>query len=388
VVQELVRTHPGLPVIMLTAYGDVALTIKAIQAGAYDFIEKPVKNHELLEAIQNGVKASAQSKSLKRVIAPEARKEIEENLPAGKTPAMREIFKNIGRISLNNVNVVITGESGTGKEQVARLIHFSGINRDHPFMVVYCSSADEEKLEQELFGFKNGEPQGYRKGKLELAGEGTVFIDEFPDLPEKIQNKLFRAFQNGEFEVPGSVQPVPLKARIISATHRDIDALVSENKFSKDLYYRFKMFSIHLPPVRERKDDLKELVQSLLLKLNRKFNKRVVKVEDGVIDLLKTYNWPGNIRELENTITQAMILTHGDVLEKKNIPAFNLAAEGSGETKPVQLISMAEVEKVHIKKVLDTLRWNKMEASGVLQITRPTLNKKIEKCGLVPPAKF
>lgn len=383
-VQELVRTNPGLPVIMLTAYGDVTLTIKAIQAGAYDFIEKPVKNHELLEAIQNGVKASAQSKNLKQVIAPEARKEIEENLPAGKTPAMREIFKNIGRISLNKVNVVITGESGTGKEQVARLIHYSGINREHPFMVVYCNSADEHKLDRELFGFTNGEESGTKTGKLEQAGEGTVFIDEFPDLPERIQNKLFRAFQNGEFEQPGNPQPIPLKARFIVATNKDIDHIIADGKFSKELYYRLRMFSIHLPPIRERKDDIPELVQSLLIRLNRKFNKRVVKVEDGLIEMLKTYDWRGNIRELENTLIQAMILTHGDVLEKKNIPPFQHTARQIHETEAANLVPMAAVEKEHIKNVLDAVNWNKMEASGILRITRPTLNKKIEKYALEP----
>jgi two-component system response regulator AtoC len=384
VLQEIVRTHPGLPVIMLTAYGDVALTIKAIQAGAYDFIEKPVKNHELLEAIQNGVKASEQSKSLKQVIAPEARKEIEENLPAGKTPAMREIFKNIGRISLNKVNVVITGESGTGKEQVARLIHYSGINREHPFMVVYCSSADEQKLERELFGYANGNESGNFAGKLEQVGEGTIFIDEFPELPDRIQRKLFRAFQNGEFEKPGNPNPIQLKARFIVATHKDVDAILSEGSFSKDLYYRFSMFSIHLPPVRERKEDIPELVQSLLLKLNRRFNKHVVKVEEGLIDLLKSYSWPGNIRELENTLTQAMILTHGDVLEKKNIPAFQKSGGQAEDVGRANLVPMSEIEKEHIKKVLDAVNWNKMEASGILQITRPTLNKKIEKYTLEP----
>lgn len=384
VVQELVHTRPGLPVIMLTAYGDVALTIKAIQAGAYDFIEKPVKNHELLEAIQNGVKASAQSKSLKQMIAPEARKEIEENLPAGKTPAMREIFKNIGRISLNNVNVVITGETGTGKEQVARLIHFSGINREHPFTVVYCNSADEQKLEEELFGHANSNGSESRMGKMEMAGEGTVFIDEFPDLPEPIQKKLFLAFQNGEFEKPGSGKPIPLKARFIVATSKDVNKILAENGFSKDLYYRFRMFSIHLPPIRERKDDITELVQSLLIKLNRKFNKRVVKVEDGLIEMLKAYDWPGNIRELENTLIQALILSRSDVLEKKNLPPLQRFSKQSVESKVARLIPMAEVEKEHVKNVLDAVKWNKMEASGILRITRPTLNKKIEKYSLEP----
>lgn len=384
VLQELVRTKPGLPVILLTAYGDVALTIKAIQAGAYDFIEKPVKNHELLEAIQNGVKASEQSKSLKQVIAPEARKKIEENLPAGKTPAMREIFKNIGRISLNKVNVVITGESGSGKEQVARLIHYSGINREHPFVVTYCNSADEQKLDRELFGYTNGNDNASYSGKLEQVGEGTIFIDEFPELPERIQQKLFRAFQNGEFEQPGNPQPIPLHARFIVATNKDIDALLADGSFSKDLYYRLGMFSIHIPPIRERKEDIPELVQSLLIKLNRRFNKHVVKVENGLIDLLKSYSWPGNIRELENTLTQAMILTHGDVLEKKNIPSFQKTTDKARADENASLVSMSEVEKEHIKKVLDAVKWNKMEASGILQITRPTLNKKIEKYALEP----
>jgi len=387
VLQELVRTNPGLPVIMLTAYGDVALTIKSIQAGAYDFIEKPVKNHELLEAIQNGVKASSQSKSLKQVIAPKARKEIEENLPAGKTPAMREIFKNIGRISLNNVNVVITGESGTGKEQVARLIHFSGINREHPFKVIYCSSADETKLEQELFGYPIRNGTASRKGKLELAGQGTVFFDEFPELPGQLQKTLFRAFQNGEFEKPATGKPVPLKARFIVATNRDVEKMLAEDNFSKDLYYRFRMFAIHLPPLRERKDDIPELIRSLLIKLNRKFNKRVVKLEDGLIEMLKVYNWPGNIRELENTLTQALILTHGDVLEKKNIPPLRNTSEQAGDTIQAKLVPLAEVEKDHVKNVLDAVNWNKMEASRVLRITRPTLNKKIDKYALEPGHK-
>jgi two-component system response regulator AtoC len=228
--------------------------------------------------------------------------------------------------------------------------------------------------------------EGERKGKLELAGEGTVFINDFPELPKKIQNKLLRAFQNGEFEKPGDPNPIPLHARFIVATHKNVDSMLADNTFSKDLYYRFKMFSIHLPPIRERKDDLPELVQSLLMKLNRKLNKHISKVEDGVIEVLKTYDWPGNIRELENTLIQAMILTHGDVLEKKNIPPLHQVIKTNKTVDQSQLVSMAEVEKNHISYVLNALNWNKMEASTVLQITRPTLNKKIEKYNLTSGA--
>jgi DNA-binding NtrC family response regulator len=388
VVTQLTRTHPGLPVIMLTAFGDVTLTIKAIQAGAYDFIEKPLKNYELLNAVQNGVKASKHSRSLNEVITAQARMEIKDNFPAGKTPAMREIFKNIGRISLTKVNVVIIGEPGTGKDQLAHLIHYTGVNREYPFTKIYCRSDEEEKLEHELFGYSSDavpSGKGARKGKIELCGEGTVFLNEFHNLPEKLQKKLLYMLEKGEIEKPGQVDPIPLRARFIVSTTRDIEALVAENKFLKDLYYRLKMFSIYLPPLKKRIDDIPELVQSLLVKLNRKFNKQVVKVEEGITDLLKAYDWPGNVRELENTLTQAIILSHGDVLEKKNIPPLSGYEPEGAQTRTDNLKSIADIEKVHIKRILDSVNWNKMAASSVLKITRPTLNKKIEKYKLESP---
>jgi len=386
VLAELVKKYPGLPVIILTAYEEVSLTIKAIQMGAFDFIEKPIKNWELLEAIQNGVQASNKSKSLGNVISPEARKSIEESLLTGKTPQMREIFKNIGRISLHKVNVLITGEPGTGKEQVARLIHYSGITRDHPFIVVNCNSKDERSLEHELFGYENNAIQGIsgeKKGKFELAGEGVIFLDDFTELPISLQNKLLRVLQNNEIEKPGAEFPIPLYARVIASTNKDIEELIEQRLFSKELYIRLKVFSIHLPPLRERLNDIPELVQSLMQKLNRKLNKRVLKVEEGVNELLKKYDWPGNIRELENTLMQAIILSHGDVLEKRGI--INPELEKSKKRlMEKNLVPISEVEKWHIKEVLEAVDWNKLEASTILEITRPTLNAKIEKYGLKP----
>jgi DNA-binding NtrC family response regulator len=383
VVTELVRTHPGLPVIMLTAYGDVSLTIKAIQSGAYDYIEKPIKNRELIEAIYNGIQASIQSKSLTKIISPEARKAIEDSLLAGKTPAMREIFKNIGRISLTNVNVMITGEAGTGKEQIARLIHYSGITREQPFVVVNCNSASEEILEHELFGYSKATSGGMRekKGKIELAEDGTLFLDEFQELTPNLQNSLLRVIQNNEYVKGGEDIPVPLKCRIITSTKSDIESLVSHGKFLQDLYFRLRVFTITLPPLRERIDDIPELLQNLLQKLNRKLNKRVHKVEDGVTGILKNYEWPGNIRELENILMQAIILSHGDVLERKNI-ILTLGNISSLAESSTRMVPLTEIEKEHIKKVLDAVGWNKMEASTILEITRPTLNAKIEKYGL------
>lgn len=385
VLTEVVRQHPGLPVIMLTAFGDVSLTIKAIQTGAYDYIEKPIKNRELLETIHNGIEASVQSKSLSRIIAPEARKAIEDSLMAGKTPAMREIFKNIGRISLTKVNVMITGESGTGKEQIARLIHYSGVTREHPFYVVNCSSMNEDLLQSEIFGFSGLDQNGVandRKGKIELAEEGTLFLDDFQELPLNMQQILFRALQNNEYYKPGVPNPVQIKCRIISATKHNIESYISEERFLNDLYLRLRVFTIHIPPLRERIEDIPELLQNLLQKLNRKLGRHVVKVEDGLVEMLKKYNWPGNIRELENVLTQAIILSQGDVLAKKNI-ILNLSNNLQNYETEARLVPLSEIEKEHISHVLNAVNWNKMEASGILEITRPTLNAKIEKYGLI-----
>lgn len=386
VLTELVRKQPGLPVVMLTAFGDVSLTIKAIQAGAYDFIEKPIKNRELLEVIHNAMQASIQSKSLKKIIAPEARRAIEDSLLAGKTPAMREIFKNIGRISHTRINVMITGEPGTGKEQVARLIHYSGLTREHPFIVVNCHAANDEMLTRELFGYvntANPERNHEKIGKFEQVGEGTIYLDEFQGLSPQMQSNLLRIIQNQEFEKPGEGLPVPIKCRIIAATRQNIDKLVEEEKFLRELFYRLKIFAIHIPPLRERIDDIPELVETLTERLNRRLNRRVMKIEEGVNELLKSYDWPGNIRELENVLTQALILTQGDVLEKKNIRLYQ-DEDGDQPRSTARMVPISVVEKEHIKHVLDAVGWNKMEASGILEITRPTLNAKIDKYGLIP----
>ncbi|KAF0194674.1 MAG: hypothetical protein FD166_3395 [Bacteroidetes bacterium] len=383
VVTELQKTQPGLPVILLTAHGDVALTIKSIQLGAYDFIEKPIQMQELLDVIRNGLEVSRQSRSLTEAISPEIRKAIEDNLLVGKTPVMREIFKNIGRISLNKVNVLITGETGTGKELIARLIHFSGITREHPLVVVNCSNLNEGLLEHELFGYTLGAFPGAmndKKGKFEQAGEGTLFLDEISELTDNIQTKLLRVLQELEFEKPGADEPLPMKARIIAATNKDLESLVRSGKFREELYYRLKVFTIALPPLRNRKEDMGELVKHLMGKLNRKLNKRVLKIGDGVLDMLRDHEWPGNVRELENTLMQAFIMTRSDVLEKEHIVLMSSPEGAGGEM--FELKSIADIEKVHIKKVLDKVKWNKQEASRILEITRPTLNAKIEKYGL------
>jgi len=375
------QNQPLLPIIMLTGHGDVALTIKAIQLGAVDFIEKPIHSKELIEVIKRTLEISEQVQSVSQPFTRDTRKVIEENSLIGKVPVMREIFKNVGRISLNRISVLITGETGTGKELIAKLIHHSGITREYPFVVVNCSALNDDSLQKELFGYeKNAFPGANesKRGKFETAGEGTIFLDEISNLSDNVQIKLFRILQDMEFEKPGLPDILPLKARIIASTNKNLEQLIAEGRFREELYYRLKVFTIELPPLRKRKDDINELTYFFIQRYNRKLQKNITQVGDGVFDKLKSYNWPGNIRELENSILQAMIVGRGNLMEKDNIsiPQNSVAMEGIAIEA---LTTLDEVEKVYIKQVLLYTKWNKVEASRILGISRPTLNAKIEK---------
>lgn len=388
VIAEITRLKLNIPVIMLTGYGDVSLTIKSIQKGAFEFLEKPTKPEVLKSTVRKALDSAQTSRNLPEVITSEeeADKELDNNFLVGRTPRMKEIFKNIGMISMNKVNVLIEGETGTGKELIARLVHFSGITRDKPLVVVNCSALTETLLESELFGHVKGsftDSIRDKKGKFELAGDGTIFLDEISEISLNTQVKLLRVIQELEFEKVGGETPIPMKARIIAATNKNLEDLIKAGKFREDLYYRLKVFTIKLPPLRDRKDDIGDLIIHFLHKLNKKFNKNVTKIGDGVVELLMQHNWHGNVRELENTILQAIVMSKNDVLEKQNI-VLNTAMDEqeSVKTQETDLKSLAEVEKTHIKAVLDSVHWNKVEASRILEITRPTLNAKIEKYNL------
>jgi DNA-binding NtrC family response regulator len=390
VLSEIRKMKINLPVILLTAFGDVVLTIKSIQLGAFDYLEKPIDPAVLKTTVELALKSVKLSNSIDREIYEDVSSEsmLEDNILVGKTPQMKEIFKNIGRISLNKVNVLIQGDTGTGKELIARLVHFSGITRDKPLVIVNCSALTETLLESELFGHVKGSFTGSirdKKGKFELAGEGSIFLDEISEISLNTQVKLLRVIQELEFEKVGGEETIPMKARIIAATNRNLEQLIKEGKFREDLYYRLKVFTLDLPPLRERKEDIRDLVIHFLHKLNKRFNKSVVKIGDGVIEMLQNHEWKGNVRELENTILQAIVMSKSDVLEKENITLNQRQPAVNGEDHNLlKLRSLAELEKYHIKRILDEVKWNKVEASRILEITRPTLNAKIEKYSLMP----
>jgi len=375
------QNQPLLPIIILTGHGDVALTIKAIQLGAVDFIEKPIHSKELIDVIKRTLEISEQNLSVKQPFTKDTRKVIEENSLIGKVPEMREIFKNIGRISLNRINVLITGETGTGKELIAKLIHYSGITRDHPFIVIDCSALNDDSLQKELFGYEKDAFPGAKeskRGKFETAGEGTILLDEISNLSDNFQIKLFRILQDMEFEKPGHHGLLPLKARIITSTNKNLDQMIAEGRFREELYYRLKVFTIDLPPLRKRKDDINELTYFFIQRYNRKLQKNITQVSAGVFEKLKSYDWPGNIRELENMILHAMIVGGGNVLDKENITIPHHTQASTGLSM-IDLTTLDEVEKLYIRQVLSQVKWNKVEASRVLGISRPTLNAKIEK---------
>lgn len=387
VLTEALKFRNNLPVIILTEHGDVGLTIKSIQMGAYDFLEKPFKPQQLKSIVGDALNLLHISQTLNGVLPEDISADNADRLLVGKTAQMKEIFKNIGRISMNKANILIQGETGTGKELIARLIHYSGITNDKPLVTVNCSALTESLLESELFGHVKGSFTGSTRdkaGKFELAGEGTIFLDEISEISLNTQVKLLRVIQELEFEKVGGENTIPMKARIIAATNKDLEELIKQGKFREDLYYRLKVFTINLPPLRDRKEDIRDLTIHFLHKLNKRFNKNVVKIGDGVIELLQEHDWYGNVRELENTILQAIVMSKADVLEKENITFISRKPDPklNGADHSLQFRTIAELEKFHIKRTLDQLRWNKVEVARYLDITRPTLNAKIEKYNL------
>lgn len=375
---------PSLPIIMLTAHGDMALTIRSMQAGAYDYLEKPIRMEDLLQVVRNGLELSKQSKSIRENIPALSLKALEENTFIGRSSVMRDIFKNIGRISILKVNVLITGETGTGKELIARLIHHSGVTRDNPMIIINCASLNDNTADSELFGYCKGAFPGAgneKKGKFELAGEGSIFLDDISELSDSYQAKILRVIQEQEFEKPGCPELVPMKARIIASTNKDLEVMVKEGRFREELYYRLKVFTFQIPPLRVRKEDIPDLVNYFVSKHNRKLNKKITKIADGVFSYLQEFQWPGNVRELENSLLQAMVMTHGDVLEKESIVVAH-ATDQFTPDKNDTMLSLDEIEKIHILKVLEAVNWKKQEAIQILNLTRPTLNAKITKYGL------
>ncbi len=365
VLNKLKEMNAALPVIVLTAYGDAKLTIKSIQEGAFDFIEKPINSKELLQTIKNGLSA-IELQELEESMGVSIKKKKDENIMVGKTPVMLNIFKNIGRVSNNNINLLITGETGVGKERLARLIHHTGPHSDKPLLLINFNSTDKSEL-KELFetGVKNG----------------TLLLDEVGSMDLDTQLALLNLIESTNQQTAQGKKP---HYRIISIDRSDLIDLSEQGLFLKELLYQLKVFVFEIPPLRERREDIPYILHHLIQQLNPELGKNINHVEDGVVPLLQSHQWPGNIRELKNVLMQAMVLSQSDTLQKKDIKirGLPLATKEQKEVLKADLRPLADVEKEHIAQTLHLLRWNKQETAAVLGITRPTLNAKIEKYGL------
>ena len=373
--------------IMITAFHDMETTIQAIKLGAHEYIPKPIDVEELEKAIKEVLRHSSFS-STKNVLYIDPSRVYEKEEIIGKSKAMKEIFKTIGLFSENRVTILIEGETGTGKELIARIIHFHGLNKDEPFLAINCCAIMGTLLESELFGHEKGAFTGAlstKHGKFELAGDGTIFLDEVTEIPFELQAKLLRFLQEKEFERVGGEKTLKSNARIIAATNRDIWQMVKEGKFREDLYYRLSVATIKVPPLRERKSDIPLLIKYLLKKINGELYTNIKRVEQGAVRKMMEYDWPGNVRELENIFIRTAIETPGEVILEEHITPFLGKEEIIKGSDGFPTLNLKEMEKEHIVKVLNFTHWHYGKACKLLGISRPTLRQKLKKYGVSPP---
>jgi two-component system response regulator AtoC len=380
VLKEIRSVDENTFIIIMTAFIDMDTTIQAMKAGAFEYINKPI-NIDELNAVVGKIKGII---ALKRQSPGPM---LDEFSPSkigniiGKTPQMLHIFKTIAIASESNATVLIEGESGTGKELIARAIHYHA-NYNTPFLGINCSALVETLLESELFGHEKGAFTGAiqkKEGKFEMAENGTLLLDEVGDMSIHLQAKLLRVLQEREFERVGGKEKIKANVRVIAATNKNLEELIKVGKFRKDLYYRLKVISIKVPPLRERMQDIPPLVQYLLNKISTNLHKNIIGVSPKVMDVLMNYPWPGNIRELENVLTRAVVLTRGNVLLEESLSLLPLAQQPTPAPPRSIIASLSEIEKIHIQNILGHTGGHKGKACQILGISRPALDRKIKK---------
>ena len=385
VLKAVKRANTQMPVLMTTAYSSMNTAIEAIREGAYDYLSKPCKMEELTITVR---RALEQSKLLRenQYFRQELRDKYKFENIVGSTPAMLAVYKTVARLVDNKATVLIQGESGTGKELIARAIHFNGPRAERPFVAVECASLAESLLESELFGHVRGAFTGAvetKKGLFEIADGGTIFLDEIAEISPGLQAKLLRVLQEHEIRRVGGTQPIALDVRVIAATNKDVEALVKVERFREDLFYRLNVVTLHLPPLRERQEDIPLLASYFLRKYNEANHKLISHITPEAMDLLCSYHWPGNVRELEHTIERAVTLTMNSALLPADLPP-RLQAQTIlphlGTSPP--LLTLEELEKQHIQVVLRATHGNKKRAAQILGINRRSLYRMAKRYGL------
>ncbi len=397
--KRLKEMNPKLVVIMMTAYSTTEKAIRAMELGAYDYLTKPFDNRLLTEIIEKALEVR------KKMSSPVAINEIEYDMEheriVGRSPVMLEIFKRIGQIAGSDVTALLTGESGTGKELVARAIYNHSLRADKPFLVVNCAAIPEGLLESELFGHERGAFTGADKkriGRFEQCNGGTLFLDEIGDMPLALQAKILRVLQDGSFTRLGNTETLRCNVRIIAATNKNLEEMLEKGEFREDLYYRLNVISFHLPPLRERKGDIRDLAQYFISVFNKQLNKNIKGISSDALKLFEEYHWPGNVRELENVIYRAMVLCQKEYLAKecciglpiskstdksvREMESYLLKAIDSIFSYPDNDIYqkfLSSAERLLIKRSMKITNGNQVQAAKLLGISRTTLRRKLEE---------
>ncbi len=385
VLTRIKKTWPELPVIIITGFASIESAVDTIKAGAFDYLAKPFSPEELRVMVRKALESrelTTRAIALQNAFDPKA----PLGMVAGKSQSMFKVMDIVRRVSATESTVLITGESGTGKELLSREIHQNSLRRNAPFVVVDCGALVETLFESELFGHVKGSFTGAHEtkhGRFEVANGGTIFLDEISNISLNIQAKLLRAIQEREITRIGSSKPIKVDVRIIAATNEDLAECVKAGKFREDLFYRLSVVPIHIPPLRERKEDIPDLLEHFILKYNRKAKRSIIGLSAGAKKALLDYDWPGNIRELENTVERAVVLTENDQIELQDLIYHGIGSNLSF-LQPVgdRMKSLEEIEMEYIKIVLQAQQGNRSKSAQILGIDRKTLLTKLKKAGL------
>jgi DNA-binding NtrC family response regulator len=382
---RLAEANPELTVVIMTAYASVETAVRALKAGAYDYLVKPFDPDELSLLIRRAADFRSLSDENAR---------LKESLDAartsshivGRSPAMRHVLELVESVASTDATVLVQGESGTGKELVAHAVHGASPRRYNPLVIVHCGALAEGVLESELFGHEKGAFTGaayHHKGKFEQADGGTVFLDEIGEISPKVQVELLRVLEEKHVTRVGGKEPIAVDFRVIAATNRDLSALVKEGTFREDLFYRLQVVPIVIPPLRERPEDIPELAHHFLERVSHKMNRKGLVLSDEAVALLQGHAWPGNARELLNAVERAVVFCTPPEIRPRDFPNY---VRESSQGRPRRPRALASVEQAHIEHVLAETGWNVSQAAAVLEIDRGTLYAKMRRYGLSRPS--
>lgn len=384
-IELLARVRERVPdqiVIVVTAYASLDTSVKALRAGAYDYIMKPIMHEEIKQIVRNALRQKslqAENALLKRELG----KDYDFSSIIGESPALKAILDEVRKITDTKSNVLLLGETGTGKELFARVIHHNSSRRDMPFVPINCSAIPENLLETELFGHMRGAFTGAvatKKGILEEAEGGTVFLDEIGDMSFPLQAKLLRVIEDQVIRPVGSTKGSKVDIRFVTATNKDLKAAVKQNAFREDLYYRINVISLQIPPLRERKEDIEALAKHYLARYSREIGKQVKELAPETLDIMMSYEWAGNVRELQNVIERAILISDGDLIRPEHLPVGLKAAEAFGPRSFDKKLSIEEYARAFVRKYQG--EFNEQQLADMLGITRKSLWEKRKKWGM------